>query len=105
MIKKGSKLGRKTNCCPTLFYDLSLSGAQSISVRQGPERAGDSTVSVLPSALPEDLLGPTQATSAFPVFMQHMPPTDGGFTYELTLSLIEMLGLKHVKEAIISYII
>lgn len=49
------------------------------------------------------MLGPTQATSAFPVFMQHMPPTDGGFTYELTLSLIEMLGLKYFEEAIVLY--
>ena len=35
--------------------------------------------------------------------MQHMPPTDGGFTYELTLSLIEMLGLKYFEEAIVLY--
>ena len=33
--------------------------------------------SVQLSAPPENLLGPTQAPSAFPVFVQHMPANDG----------------------------
>ena len=53
---------------------------------------------------PEDLLEPIQASSAFPVFVQHMPDNDGGTTYnELTLSLIEMLNLKYFKESIVLY--
>jgi hypothetical protein len=38
--------------------------------------------------------------------LQHMPANDDGHAYnELYWHPIEMLGLKHVKEAIISYII
>ena len=68
------------------------------SLRQGPERAGDSTVSVLPSALPEDLLGATEEPSAFPVFVQHIHAHDGAHaSNNLTCCPIEM----YFKQAVL----
>jgi hypothetical protein len=46
----------------------------------------------------------TQATSAFCVFVQHIPATYGGLAYNvLTLLPIEMIDLKHCKEPIVLY--
>ena len=59
-------------------------------------------VNVQPSAPPENLLGPTQAPSAFPVFVQHMPANNGGQPYnELTWRQIQMSSLKPFIEAIV----
>jgi hypothetical protein len=61
-------------------------------------------VNVQPRTAPEDLLGATLAPSAFPVFVQHMPANDGGHdSNELIWHLLEMLYLKHFKEAIVLY--
>lgn len=57
-------------------------------------------VRVQPSAPPEDWSGATQAASAFPIFVQHMPANDGGHAYnELTCRPTEM----HFKEAVVLY--
>jgi hypothetical protein len=37
--------------------------------------------SLQPSTPPEDLLGPTQVASAFPIFVHHIPANDGGTAY------------------------
>ena len=50
-------------------------------------------VNVQLSAIPENLLGPTQAPSAFPVFVQHMPANDGGPAY------IELINLASDRNA------
>jgi hypothetical protein len=52
---------------------------------------------VHPSIPPEDLLEPTQAPKAFPVFVQHMPGNDGIPAYnELTWQPIEMLEQTYI---------
>lgn len=58
-------------------------------------------VSVQPGALPEDLLGAAWGPSDFPVFVQHMHANDGGHCCnEFTWYHIDMLHLKHCKEAV-----
>lgn len=57
--------------------------------------------SVCWSVPPEDLRGITHASSAFPVFAQHMPANDA--YNEMTWHPIEMLDLAHLKEAIVLY--
>ena len=50
------------------------------------------------------MLGPTQATSAFPVFVQHMPAAAViPVCKELTQVPIEMLDLKHFKESVVLF--
>ena len=50
----------------------------------------------------EDLLGATQAPSAFPVIVQHTPAYNSDHAYnELTWIPIIMLELKHFKEAMV----
>lgn len=53
--------------------------------------------------VPEDLFEATQAPSAFPVFVQHIPANNSGHAFnELTWWLIEMLDL-NIKEPIMLY--
>ena len=63
--------------------------------REEQEVAQVQEVNVHLSAPPEDLRGPTQASSAFPVFVQHVPANDGIPAYnELIWQPKEMLDLK-----------
>jgi hypothetical protein len=68
------------------------------------EAGQEQWVSVQPSALIEDLLEATQASSSFLVFVQDMPAKVGGHVYnDVTWHLLEMLDLKHFKEAIVLF--
>jgi len=66
-----------TRCCPKCPSETR--GPEKQEVPQAPR------VNVQPGASPEDLIGPTQAPTAFPVFVQYMPANDGIPAYkELT---------------------
>ena len=65
---------------------------------QKEEVAHGQRVNVQPNAPPEDLLGPTQAPSAFPVFVQHIHAHDGAHaSNNLTCCPIEM----YFKQAVL----
>ena len=63
-------------------------------------------VSVQPRVLPEVLPGAIQAPLTFPVFVQHIPASNGGHSYnELMWHPIEMWELKLLKEAFVLYVL
>lgn len=56
------------------------------------------------NAPPKDMLGLTQASSFFPVFVHHMPANDGAPAYnELSWHPVEIVDLKHFKETVLLY--
>ena len=64
--------------CTLVLTDLHAPGRKDSKVRSGRKCPGTTRWSLAEpvSAPPEDLLGPTQAPSAFLVFVQHMSAND-----------------------------
>lgn len=99
--------GQKTRpeglpCCPAL-HTFTARHPEHLRETRGQEEqemVQGRWVRVQPSAPPEDWSGATQAASAFPIFVQHMPANDGAHAYnELTWRPTEM----HFKEAVVLY--
>lgn len=103
MMKSRSKTGGKANCYLTLLNALLLSRAPLWN--EGPGRGGNgrgATGQCQLSAAPEASLGPTQAPSTSPALVQRKPTNDGiPACNELTWHPIEILDLKHLKEAVV----
>lgn len=100
-MKEGSNPGWRADCHPALLHSFTARCPELPLETRGweeQETVQGQWVKAQPSALPDDLSGATQAPSAFPILVQHMPANDGGQN-ELTWCPTEM----HFKEAVVFY--